>query len=492
MTVHDLMTRRDVMAAATAGTLLATTRAAAQGRSDELTKLSIADVSRLIATREISPVDLTRAYLERIERIDERVNAYITVTAEQALDQARALERELVAGRSRGPLHGIPLGLKDNIDTAGVLTTAASAVYADRVPAKDAHIVTLLRDAGAVFLGKLNMHEFAYGATCVVTHYGPVRNPWDVDYTPGGSSGGSAAAVASRMCAAALGTDTAASIRLPAAYCGVAGLKATHGLASIRGIVPLSETHDHVGPIARSVADCALVMTALAGFDPLDPVSIDAPREDLNDAIGRVVSGLRIGIPRAPFFENLDPEIAAATDVALAVLKKMTRGATDVELPSIDSSAVSNAETYEYHAPLAADPARRALYKPWTIDRILSRANVSTIDYLQSRRRMAIARNTVGELFANVDVLVTPCAMRMPATIEAAISDPRAAPFIRNTMPFNIYGIPTISVPCGFTRAGLPIGLQISGPRLGEARVLALAHAYEQATEWHRREPSLG
>ena len=491
MTIHDSITRRDVMAAAAAGAVLATTRAAAQGRDDELTKLSIAEASRRIAGREISPVELTRAYLERIERIDERVNAYITVTAEQALEQARMLERELVAGRSRGPLHGIPVGLKDNIDTAGVLTTAGSAVYADRVPTKDARVVTLLRDAGAVFLGKLNMHEFAYGATSVVTHYGPVRNPWGLDYIPGGSSGGSAAAVAARMCAAALGTDTAASIRVPAAYCGVAGFKATHGLASIRGIVPLSETHDHVGPLARSVADCALMMTVLTGFDPLDHVSIDAPRENLHDAIGRDVSGLRIGIPRAPFFVDLDPEIASATDAAIAILNEMTRDVTDVELPSVDSSAVSNAETYEYHAPLAADPVRRALYKPWTIDRIESRANVSVVDYIQTRRQLVVARNTVGELFANVDVLVTPCVMRMPATIEAAIGDPRAGPFIRNTLPFANYGVPTISVPCGLSRAGLPIGLQISGPRLGEARVLALAHAYEQATGWHRREPSL-
>jgi aspartyl-tRNA(Asn)/glutamyl-tRNA(Gln) amidotransferase subunit A len=480
------------MTAAAAGALLTKAHAAVSGREDELTQLSVVEASRRIATREISPVDLTRAYLQRIERVEKRVNAYITVTAEQALEQARTFEREIMAGRSRGPLHGIPLGLKDNMDTAGVLTTAGSAVYADRVPTKDARVVTLLRDAGAVLLGKLNMHEFAYGATGVVTHYGPMRNPWNLDYITGGSSGGSAAAVAARMCAAALGTDTAGSIRVPAAYCGVVGLKATYGLASIRGIVPLSETHDHVGPLARSVADCALVMNTLTGFDPLDPTSIDAPRRNLSDAIGADVSGLRIGIPRAPFFEDLDPEIADATNAALAVLKGMTRGLTDIELPTIDSSVVSNAETYAYHAPLAADPARRKLYQTWTIDRILSRGNVSVVDYIESRRRLMVARNTVADIFSNVDVLVTPSAMRMPATIEEALRDPRAFPFIRNTIPFSNYGIPTISVPCGFTHAGLPIGLQISGPRLGEARVLALAHAYEQATEWHRREPSLG
>ena len=490
----ESITRRDVIAGAAAGAALAAAKPAdAQRAREDLTKLSIAAAGRRIAARELSPVALTRAYLERIEELNPRVNAYITVTAEQALAQARALEAEIASGRNRGPLHGIPIALKDNIDTAGVKTTAASAVYADRVPAADAPVVTKLRDAGAVFLGKLNMHEFAYGGTCTVTHYGPIHNPWDLDYTPGGSSGGSAAAVAARMCAAALGTDTAASIRLPGAYCGVVGLKATHGIASIRGIVPLSEMHDHVGPLARSVEDCALVMTALVGFDPLDPVSIrvELELENLADAIGSDVAALRIGIPREPFFVDLDPEIAAATDAAIGVLKGMTRSSVDVVLPQVDSFAVLSAETYEYHAPLLADPRLRALYKPRTLGRIMAGANVSSIDYLQARRRMIVARNTVGDLFANVDVMVLPTAMRMPVTIEAALaetSETRDAGLIRNTLPFDVYGIPTISVPCGFTRAGLPIGLQIAGPRLAEARVLALAHAYEQATEWHTRE----
>jgi aspartyl-tRNA(Asn)/glutamyl-tRNA(Gln) amidotransferase subunit A len=490
--MSESITRRELMAAAAATAVL--TGGNTNAQANEPTELTVEEAGRRIARRELSPVDLTRAYLDRIERLNPRVNAYITVTAEQALAQARALEAELAGGRNRGPLHGIPIGLKDNIDTAGILTTAASAVYAQRVPQEDAPVVTKLREAGAVFLGKLNMHEFAYGGTCAVTHYGPVHNPWNLDYNPGGSSGGSAAAVAARMCAAALGTDTAASIRLPAAYCGVAGLKATHGLASIRGIVPLSEMHDHVGPLARSVADCALVMTALVGFDPLDPVSIDAERDNLHDAIGGDVTALRIGMPRAPFFEGLDPEIAAATNAAIDVLKKLTRSIADVQLRPVDALAVLNAEIYEYHAPLVADPAKRALYKPQTIGRVMSSSNVSSNDYIQAHRRMVIARNTIGELFESVDVLVTPTAMRMPVTVEAALADKsetRDFDLIRNTLPFDVYGIPTISVPCGFTRAGLPIGLQITGPRLGEARVIALAHAYEQATEWHRRRPAL-
>ncbi len=491
--MNNRTTRRDIVKAVAAGAVLASTRAAAQQRrNDDLTRLSIAEASRRIAARDLSPVELTRAYLERVESVDGKLNSYITVTAEQALEQARALEAELARGLNRGPLHGIPLGLKDNIDTAGTLTTAASAVYAARVPAEDAAVVRKLKDAGAVLLGKLNMHEFAYGGTSAVTHYGPVHNPWNVAHHPGGSSGGSAAAVAARLCAAALGTDTAASVRYPAACCGVAGLKATHGLASIRGIVPLSEMHDHVGPLARSVADCAIVMTALAGFDPLDPVSIRTQREDYRAAIGRDVRQLSIGIPRSPFFEQLDPEIEAAVESAIEVLVGLTSPVRDVTLTTPDTYALLDAETYAYHAPLLADAAKRALYQPLTLPRVQGGSRVTTQVYIEQRRQMQIARNTVDAVFEDVDILVAPTCMAVPGTIEAVLANPASEPsLIRNTLPFNVLGIPAISVPCGFTRAGLPIGMQIIGPRLGEANVLALAHAYEQATEWHRREPPI-
>ena len=492
---NDSISRRDVLAAAAAGAaLVAGAGANAQpkpSQADELTRLTIAEAGKRIAARTLSPVDLTRAYLERIEKLNPRVNAYITVTADAALAQARALEAELASGKNRGPLHGIPIGLKDNIDTAGVLTTAASAVYAQRVPTADAPVVTKLRDAGAVFLGKLNMHEFAYGGTCVVSHYGPVHNPWNLEVTPGGSSGGSAAAVAARLCAGALGTDTAASIRFPAACCGVVGLKATHGLASIRNIVPLSEMHDHVGPLARSVEDCALIMDALSGFDPLDPVSIRAERGALAGSIRDSAAKLKIGLPRAPFFQGLDPEVAMAVDQALGQLKRFTAGSSDVALPEVGYAyTVLGAETYEYHAKMLADHAKRALYSPITLMRIESGKGTSADDYIAARRRMTIARNTIADLFANVDVLVTPTFMRTPPTIAASLqSPPDEGVMIRNTLPFDVLGLPTISVPCGFTRAGLPIGVQITGPRLGEARVYALAHAYEQSTDWHRREP---
>lgn len=494
MAIENSITRRGALAGAAAMAVLTTTRLGAQRNGGEdLTRLSIAEAGRRIAARDLSPVDLTRAYLERIESVDGRINSYITVTAERALDQARALEAEIAGGQRRGPLHGIPLALKDNIDTAGVLTTAASGVYADRVPTEDAECVRKLREAGAVFLGKLNMHEFAYGGTSAVTHYGPVHNPWDLDYNPGGSSGGSAAAVAARLCAAALGTDTAASVRFPASCCGVAGLKATHGLASIRGIIPLSEMHDHVGPLARSVEDCALVMSALAGFDPLDPVSIEAAPENYHAAIGSDVRQLRIGILREPFFTDLDPEIDAAVRAALDVLVGLTSGRMrDVAISTPDTYALLDAETHAYHAPLLEDAAKRALYTPLTRERVTGGASVPVTVYLEQRRRMQIARNTIGATFADVDVLVAPTNMVLPQPIQEVLRDPaREGSLIRNTLPFNVFGIPAISVPCGFTRAGLPIGLQIIGPRLGEAPVLALAHAYEQATEWHRREPPL-
>jgi len=483
---NNYMTRRTLLVGAAAGAVLGGAGFSAQ--SSDPTELTIAEAGRQIASRRLSPVDLTRAYLERIERLNPRLNAYITVTGDAALKQARALEDELKAGRRRGPLHGIPIALKDNIDTAGIRTTAASALFADRVPSEDAVVVRKLRDAGAVFLGKLNMHEFAYGGTSAITHFGPVHNPWNLEYVPGGSSGGSAAAVAARLCAGALGTDTAASIRMPAAFCGVVGLKATHGLASIRGIIPLSESHDHVGPLCRTVTDSAIMMTVLVGFDELDPFSIAAEATNYAAAIGRPVSSIRIGVPREPFFADLDPEIASAVQQAMGVLRKLTKGTTDIKLPMVDTLPVVLAEVYAYHARYVADPERKKLYHPVTLQRILDGVPITAPAYIDARRQMNIARNTAAQIFANVDVLVTPTTMALPPKVADAVAQPPGEMrLIRNTVAFNGLGIPAISVPCGFSRSGLPIGLQITGPRLAEARVLTLAHAYAEATDWHRR-----
>ncbi len=455
------------------------------------TALSIAEAQRLIRAGALSPLELVEAYLDRIGRFDDRLNAFVTVTGERAVARARALEAELAAGRWRGPLHGIPIALKDNIDTAGVLTTAASAVYADRVPDEDAAVVTRLEAAGAVIVGKLNMHEFAYGGTSAFTHTGPVRNPWDVDRIAGGSSGGSGAAVAARLCAGALGTDTGGSVRIPAAHCGIAGLKPTYGLASIRGIVPLSVSLDHVGPMCRTVADTALLLQALAGYDPRGIASIRAEVPDYASALLRRTSSLRLGVPRTPFYDDLDPQVARAVDRALPVLSDLTASTRDVELPALPQARPVAVESYAYHADLLDES--RELYEESTLARIEPGAEVPAAEYAEALYGLKLVRKAIAGVFDDVDLLVTPTLPILPVGIDAARESPLEATriLIRNTAPFNSYGIPAITVPCGFSREGLPIGLQICGRVLGEVDVLALAHAYEQATDWHERTPPL-
>jgi len=472
--------------------LLAARRAAA--RVSDPTGLTLAEASALVRSRDISPVELTRSYLDRIRRLDPKINAYVTVTAERALAQARALEAELTAGRSRGPLHGIPVALKDNMDTAGIRTTAASAVIADRVPTEDAEVQRRLEAAGAVLLGKLNMHEFAYGGTNSISHFGPVHNPWSLGHIPGGSSGGSAAAVAARLCCAALGTDTLASIRLPAAYCGVVGLKATHGLASIRGIIPVAPSLDHVGPLARTVLDAALVMQAIAGFDPHDPVSIRAELPDFAGAVSQSPTKLRLGVTRTPYWEELDDDVAAAAEAAVQVLRGLGAESKEVSLPQAPDFRILLAEAYAYHQPFLGDPANHAKYDPVTLQRLLAAGEIPARDYIRVSRELVLARRAIAQVFREVDLLVMPTAPGLPETIANAVNPAEASgaePSVRNTAPFNLFGIPTVSVPCGVSRGGLPIGLQISGPRLGEVAVLALAHAYEQATAWHTSKPEV-
>jgi aspartyl-tRNA(Asn)/glutamyl-tRNA(Gln) amidotransferase subunit A len=486
-------TRREFLGASlSAAALISAKRALAQ--ASNLIELTLAEVSLLLRTGMVSPVDLVQAYLERIERLEPQINSYITVTAALALEQAKLHETELAAGRWRGPLHGVPIALKDNMDTAGIRTTAASAVLAERVPTADAEVYRRLKDAGAVLLGKLNMHEFAYGGTSAITHFGPVHNPWNLDHIPGGSSGGSAAAVAARLCVAALGTDTLASIRLPAAYCGIVGLKPTHGLSSIRGIIPVSESLDHVGPMCRTVADAALVLEGIAGYDPLDPVSIRVELQRYGGVVYESATRLRIGIPRTPYYADLDSDVGIAIEEALSVLRMLGGGTHDVTLPEPPSFVPLLAESYAYHEQYLVDPSNHELYDALTLSRIMAAGQVPVEDYVNARNELALVRNSIGDVFGEVDVLVTPTAPSLPELINNPQNPnvPSGAEVsVRNTAPFNLYGIPTISVPCGFSRTGLPIGLQISGPRLGEVSVLALAHAYEQATEWHRRAPPL-
>lgn len=458
----------------------------------DVTSLGILAASALMRNGELSPLELTEAYLQHIAQFEDSINAYIYVGQEAALEQARVLTEELARGQWRGPLHGIPLGLKDNIDTAGIPTTAANAMLEHRIPEVDAPVWTRLASSGAVLLGKLNMHEFAYGGTSSISHAGPVHNPWNLERIPGGSSGGSAAAVAARLCCAALGTDTLASIRLPAAYCGVSGLKATHGLCSIRGIIPVAESLDHVGPLARSVDDCAVLLQIIAGYDPLDPVSIEAPVAAYLEALQRPVSGLRIGIPRTPYFERLQPDIEVAMNEALRLLEQLTGSLRDVVLPDAGNFVPLLAESYVWHKPWLDDPSNHHFYHASTLERILAAGKTPAEDYIRAQQGMEVARNQIAAVFSNVDVLVTPTTPGLPELISGAqLADANTAEAsTRNTAPFNLYGIPTISLPCGFSASGLPIGLQISSARLDEAALFALAAAWQRETDWHLRRPA--
>jgi aspartyl-tRNA(Asn)/glutamyl-tRNA(Gln) amidotransferase subunit A len=445
---------------------------------------SIAELGELLRRRSVSPVELTKDCLARIGKLNPALNAYITVTAEFALAQARQAEAEIAQGKWRGPLHGIPLGLKDLIDTSGIRTTAASQLFKDRIPAEDAEVVSRLKAAGAVLLGKQNLHEFAYGGSSLISYFGEVHNPWNLGHIAGGSSGGSAAAVATGMGYGAIGTDTAGSVREPAALCGVVGLKPTYGRVSVRGVFPLSPSLDHVGPIARTVADAALILQAIADPGGAPPVPDYAP-------VLKSERPQRIGVPRTFFYGELDPEVAAATEAALGVFKSLGNEIHELSLAVDTDRTLQSAESYLSHLDFLGRSSE--LYQPETLRRIQTGA-VEWADYTGALLRLKNERHTIGQVFSQVDALVTPATpVPAPAINEMKqnpeLLRPRELLLLRNTRPFNVWGVPAISVPCGFTRAGLPMGLQIAGPHWGELAVLQLAHAYEHATHWHKREP---
>lgn len=464
--------------------------------TDDITFLGISQLSELIRRRTISPVEVTRATLERIDKLNPALNPYITVTPELAMKAAREAESEIQHNKWRGHLHGIPIAVKDLFDTAGTRTTAGSALFKDRVPEQDAEVIRRLKAAGAILVGKTNMHEFAYGGTSLVTAFGGVHNPWELDRIAGGSSGGSAAAVAAGLCYGALGSDTAGSIRQPAAYCGIVGLKPTYGLVSTRGVIPLSWSLDHVGPMARSVTDAALLLQAIAGYDSAEITSIRMDVPNYMETLRRRPTSIRLGVARDFFFEGLEPEIQAAIDDALSVLRKLTAGIAEVAIPARNQeelrSAVRSAEAYTYHADFVAKSPE--LYQPETLARLRGDARISTAAYVRARRELDRMRRSTGQVFETVDAIVTPTSPILPPSI-ADFSHERggSAEFlvrnIQNTSPFNVYGWPTISIPCGFSASGLPIGLQISGPAGRDVVVLQVAHAYEQATRWHSRMP---
>ncbi len=459
----------------------------------DLTRLTLGEASELLRRRAVSAVELTQACLDRIEKYNPVLNAFITVTREQALAVARERDAQLRQGKRLGLLHGIPIAVKDNIDTAGVRTTAASELFKDRIPEEDAEVVRRLKDAGAILLGKTNLQEFAYGGSSSVSFYGPVRNPWALDRIPGGSSGGSAAATAVGLCFASLGTDTAGSVRMPASYCGIVGLKPTYGRVSNRGAVPLSWTLDHVGPLCRTVGDTALMLEVMAGYDTREPTSADVPvgRYSHDLIVGRTPK-LRIGLPRSPFFDDLDAETAKAVNTAIDVLRLHAESVQDVTLPSPpELPSIMGPEAHAYHARWIAESPQK--YQPATRERIIQLSTlIPKEDYVNARRACDVLRREIRKVFGNVDVLVMPTVVGPPSPIEPIDASQALDPIrTRNCAPFDLSGLPAITVPCGFSTSGLPIGLQIVGAPFAESTVLALAHAYEQATEWHRRAPLL-
>jgi aspartyl-tRNA(Asn)/glutamyl-tRNA(Gln) amidotransferase subunit A len=451
---------------------------------------TISQLAQRLRRRDVSPVEIARECLRRIENLNPRLNAFVTVLPESAVAEARAAEVEISRGQWRGPLHGIPIALKDLIDTAGVRTTSASALHRDRVPTEDAEVVRRLREAGAVIVGKNNLHEFAYGGSSLVSYFGDIHNPWDVSRIAGGSSGGSAASVPAGMACAAIGTDTAGSIREPAALCGCVGLKPTYGRVSNRGVIPLSTSLDHVGPLAASVEDSAIVLQAIAGYDPGDITSAETPVADYVSVLTKGAKELRVGVPRAHFFDDLDPEVASAMEHALMGMATLAADVREVRLEVPTDRTLPTAESYAYHS---VDVAKHPeMYQPETLRRIRTGEKVTAAEYMQRRRELELARRNIRHVFADVDLLVTPTTP-IPAP---SISELRAHPealrpaelkLLRNTRPFNVWGLPAISIPCGFTQSGLPIGLQIAGPHWREDLVLRLAYAYEQATAWHKR-----
>jgi aspartyl-tRNA(Asn)/glutamyl-tRNA(Gln) amidotransferase subunit A len=445
---------------------------------------TIADLAPRLRRKEISPVELTRACLNRIEKLNPTLNAFITVMADSALAEASTAENEILREEWRGPLHGIPIALKDLIDTAGTPTTAGSELFANRIPDEDAEVVRRLRRAGAVILGKNNLHEFAYGGSSLVSFFGDIHNPRNTAHIAGGSSGGSAASVVAGLCYAAIGTDTAGSIREPAALCGCVGIKPTYGRVSARGVIPLSWSLDHVGPLAVTVADAAIVLQAIAGYDLRDVGSVDVPVDDYVSCLNDSTKKLHVGVPRKYFYDDVDEEVRAAVDQALAVIGTLVAEVRDVEIEVPSDRTVQAAESFAYHAENIARSSK--LYQAETLRRIHSGEKITAAEYIVRRREMDDQRRRAHNFFSEVDLLVTPT-MPMPAPAIADLKkDPNALRpaelrLLRNTRPFNVWGLPAISVPCGFTKASLPIGLQIAGSHWREDLVLRLAHAYQRA-----------
>lgn len=468
--------------------------------SKELCFLSISHLGNLIRKREVSPVEVIDAHLSRIEYLEPTLNSFITVLPDQAIAAAKKAEKDIQAGRYLGPVHGIPFGLKDIFYVKGVRNTSGSKIFDSFIPDFDSTVAARLKRAGAILLGKLNLSPFALGPTGENSDFGNMHNPWSPSFIAGGSSGGSASAAASGQCTFTMGSDTGGSTRVPSALCNLVGFKPTYGLLSKYGVTVLSWNLDHIGPITRTVEDAALVMNAIAGYDSKDPTSIHVSVSDFSKALTGDIKGLRIGVPKEYFEAPIDPQVKESILRAIKRLEEQDAVVSEVSWPLYRyatpiATIIQASEATAYHIKMIKDHGSE-IYPPVRL-RLETGLFISAKDYIQAQRGRALFFRQSVDLMKKVDLLVGPT---VPVTAfeigpdhlrigNENISALSLLP--QYTRPFNLNGFPAITVPCGFSDAGLPIGLQIAGPPLGEEKVLRVAHAYEQATEWHRRKPAL-
>jgi aspartyl-tRNA(Asn)/glutamyl-tRNA(Gln) amidotransferase subunit A len=463
--------------------------------------LSISEAAEEMKSGLITPTELLLETFEKIDEQDQEIQAFVTVMREQALKEAERAEQEMRTGLHRGPLHGIPVAIKDLIAIKQVKMTAGSRVLADYIASEDAAVVEQLRQVGAVLIGKTQTHEFAYG-----TYTPPTRNPWDLTRVPGGSSGGNGAALAAGMCLGAIGSDTGGSIRIPAACCGVTGLKPTYGRVSCFGVIPLSWSLDHVGPMGRSAEDCALLFDAIARYDPRDPNSVSRPPSKTHETLSGTdnqgalsLQGLKLGVPQDAFVDPLDPEVRLAWRGALMVLKEAGAQVMDVELPRTDFATyrgVQKPEASLAHLEKGWLTDKLDLYGEPTRTRLLEGQEIKAVDYLRAQHQRRLFASSLRSAMQPVDALILPT-LPIPAlpikdmyqeiTIEGQREN-SGETMLRLTMPFNLAGIPSISFPCGFNGQGLPLAVQVVGKPFEEGLILRIAHAYQQMTDWHRRE----
>jgi aspartyl-tRNA(Asn)/glutamyl-tRNA(Gln) amidotransferase subunit A len=468
--------------------------------STEICYLSAGQLGQLIRNREISPVEIVEAHLSRIESLEPILNSFITLLADQAMEAARQAEKEIQAGRYRGPLHGIPLGLKDLFYTNGIRTTSGSKIFDTFIPNFDSTIATKLKEAGTILLGKLNMHPLAYGPTGENLEYGHMHNPWNPELITGGSSGGSGSAAASGQCTLTMGSDTGGSIRIPGALCGLVGLKPTYGRLSRYGLTALAWSQDHSGPMARAVEDCALVMKATAGYDPNDPTSIDLPVPDYSRALTGEIKGLRVGVPKEYFEVLIDSQVKEKVCKAIDRLGELGAVVSEVSWPMYHysmaiASTIQMSEATAYHSKLIKTHGPQ-IYPPVRL-RLEAGFFISAVDYIQAQRARTLFYQQSLQLMKKVDLLAGPT---LPVTAfkigkdKVKVGNKKVGVIsllTQYTRPFNLNGFPAITVPCGFSDEGLPIGLQLAGRPFEEETVLRAAYAYEQSTDWHLRKPRI-